>query len=73
MEHSTVRECRSIKMSIGVNVFLELVGLVTFTDRVRCQDGNLSVSMSYLSFFMPILAKWHIVSSCTGALGLCVQ
>jgi hypothetical protein len=55
-------------MSINVNVFLELVALVTF-DRVRCRDGNLAVSMSYLSVFTPILAEWHIVSSYTRCFG----
>jgi hypothetical protein len=35
-EHATVRECPSMSMC-----FLELVGLVPFTDRVRCRDRNL--------------------------------
>jgi hypothetical protein len=51
--------------SINVNVFLELVGLVTFTGRVRCWDGNLAVWISYLCVFSPILAERLIVSSCT--------
>jgi hypothetical protein len=50
-------------MSINENVLLELVGLVTFTDRVRCWIGNFAVSICYLSVFTPILAQWHIVSS----------
>jgi hypothetical protein len=40
-------------MSINVNVLLELVGLVSFTDRVRCSDWNLAISMSYYAFSTP--------------------
>jgi hypothetical protein len=28
----------SVNVNLNVNVFLELVGLVSFTDRVRCSD-----------------------------------
>jgi hypothetical protein len=51
-------------MSINVNVFLELVGLVSFTDRVRCSDRNLALSMSYCAFWphrnQQILTEWQI-------------
>jgi hypothetical protein len=54
-------------MSINVNVFLELVGLVSFTDRVRCWDRNLAISMSYNAFSTPKsanpdrMANWRII------------
>jgi hypothetical protein len=65
-------------MSINVNVFLELVGLVSFTDRVQCSDRNWAISMSYYAFSMPKsanpdwMANWHI--SIVQSLGyLCMQ
>jgi hypothetical protein len=53
-------------MSINVNVFLELVGLVFFTHRVRCSDRNLAISMSYYACSTPKsanpdwMANWRI-------------
>jgi hypothetical protein len=65
-------------MSINVNVFLELVGLVSFTDRVQCSDRNLAISMSYYAFSTPKsanpdwMANWRI--SIVQSLGyLCMQ
>jgi hypothetical protein len=58
---------RNTLLSVNVYVFLELVGLVSFTDRVRCSDSNLAISMSYLMRFprrnQPILTEWQIGAS----------
>jgi hypothetical protein len=56
--------CR--KSCFSKNVFLELVGLVSFTDRVRCSDRNFSISMSYMRFprrNQQILTEWQIGAS----------
>jgi hypothetical protein len=44
-------------ISINVNVSLELVGLVGFTDRVRCSDRNFAISMKYYAFSTSKLAN----------------
>jgi hypothetical protein len=52
-------------MSINLNVFLELVGLVSFTDS-SVLSRNLVISMSYYVFSTPksaILTEWQIGAS----------
>jgi hypothetical protein len=63
----------SVEIALWSHVFLELVGLVPFTDRVRCWDRNLAVSMSYLKAFSTPksanpdwMAHYRIISNALG-------